>query len=117
MLGRKPMPGASLGGQDRVGPPPEWFTEEQRLVWAELVAASPDGLLQRWHAHILERAVVHTILARELARQVAEQGLTQRDNVHGGQQKQAVWLKGLRSGRERGAGKAGASEPRRHGDR
>jgi len=97
LLGRKPMPGASLEGEDGVGDPPPWFTDAQELVWSELVAAAPPGLLQKWHAHLLERVVVHLMLARELAQLVAKQGITQRDRVHGGQQKQAVWRKGLRS--------------------
>jgi phage terminase small subunit len=97
LLGKRdvgvPLPGG-LGG---VGEPPGWLTPAQQGVWTEIVSRAPPGLLQPWHAHVLERLCVQTVLVRKLSAQVQRKGLLQKDRVHGGQERQAAWLKALRA--------------------
>lgn len=54
--GKRPVNDAEPQAKE-LGPPPNWFTPEQRLVWQELLAAAPHGVIKESDRVILELTV------------------------------------------------------------
>jgi len=79
------------------GDAPEHLTAAQKVVFLELLARAPQGLLQPCDVFVIECIAVNTVIARKLADLIAKKGPLQKDRVHGGQERQAAWLKAYRN--------------------
>lgn len=97
LLGKKVPGGTFLPPGGGPGEPPSHLTAAQREVWLELVVRLPPGMLQACDVLAFESLCVNVVIERALRAMIEKKGPLQKDRVHGGQARQAAWLKAHRS--------------------
>jgi P27 family predicted phage terminase small subunit len=52
--------------EGEVGPPPAYFTEQQKVLWSEVRSLCPGGLIRRLDSYVFEQFVIAVARARDV---------------------------------------------------